>query len=191
MTWSALRLVSWVSLCLLMICVDLGYGRRIPRSTRDEAAKVTDDLLVLATVFAIATGPLAGALWPDVPVPLGRASVPVGLAVGAAGLLLRCWAMTTLGRQYTLTPHVGPEWTIVSGGPYRWLRHPGYLGLVLQLIGLEVLVGQPLALVGAAWLLLCAAIRIGVEERMLLNSMPEAYGRFRDVTRWRLVPWVF
>ena len=68
--------------------------------------------------------------------PLPRAAAPTGLALQATGLALRAWSMHALGSSYTRTLRVacaGQE--LVDRGPYRWVRHPGYLGSLMTWTG--------------------------------------------------------
>jgi methyltransferase len=70
----------------------------------------------------------------------------IGLALFAAGELVRGWAMRALGSSWNARARVDPGLRVVSTGPYRWIRHPNYLGVLLELLGL------PLA--GGAWITL-------------------------------------
>ena len=60
--------------------------------------------------------------------PLPRAAAPAGLAVEATGLVLRAWSMRTLGASYSRTLRTAEAQPVVEVGPYRLVRHPGYLG---------------------------------------------------------------
>jgi methyltransferase len=74
----------------------------------------------------------------------------VGLGLFALGAVLRVWCILSLGGGWNARARVDPGLRIVSCGPYRFVRHPNYAGVLLELIGL------PLA--GAAWwTLLCVA----------------------------------
>src|SRR5229473_3604426 len=55
----------------------------------------------------------------------------LGLGIAVLGLLLRWWANRVLGAFYTRTLRVVENQSIVRAGPYRWIRHPGYLGSIL------------------------------------------------------------
>jgi protein-S-isoprenylcysteine O-methyltransferase len=59
-----------------------------------------------------------------------------GVLLGALGLGLRFWAVLTLRDRYTRTLLVQDDHAIERGGPYRWIRHPGYLGSLLCLNGI-------------------------------------------------------
>jgi len=99
----------------------------------------------------------------------------LGWAAFAAALgsqVLRWWCIRTLGPQWNTRVIVVPGLPLVTRGPYRWLRHPNYLAVVVE--------GIALPLVHTAWLtavvftllnaVLLAAFRIPAEERALVGS---------------------
>lgn len=92
--------------------------------------------------------------------------VALALAVGAMGL--RYWAITTLGTRWNTRVIVLPENQLVSGGPYKFVRHPNYVAVVTELLVLPLVHGAWVTAVvftlGNAALLW---VRIGVEERAL------------------------
>jgi protein-S-isoprenylcysteine O-methyltransferase len=114
----------------------------------------------------------------------------LGLAIGVFGLLFRWWANRVLGAYYTRTLKVVKDQTIVQAGPYRVIRHPGYLGSILMWCGVAASTAGGLVLILVFVILLAVyAYRIRNEEAMLLASTP-AYAEYRRHT-WRLVPFLF
>src|SRR5262245_41572676 len=69
---------------------------------------------------------LAGVAALDLPAP--TAWLALGLVVAWLGMLLRLWAVRTLGPLFTTTVTVQPGHRVITGGPYRLVRHPSYLG---------------------------------------------------------------
>ncbi len=114
-----------------------------------------------------------------------------GLALMAGGLLLRGWAIATLGRWFTATVRLQVGQRVVQSGPYRLLRHPSYTGTFATLIGCGLALGTGL---GAAILLLLPLpaylYRIGVEERALLAAFGSEYAVYQQTTR-RILPWIW
>ena len=103
-----------------------------------------------------------------------------GVAVGGLGILLRLWAVLTLRERYTRTLMTHDDHAVERHGPYRWIRHPGYLGSLLCLNGLALASGSAAVLAASMAATLAAyAYRIRVEDQMLLRAFGEAYGSYR------------
>lgn len=123
-------------------------------------------------------------------VALDRPFVPA-LAAGMATLLvasqaLRWWCIATLGRRWSTRVVVVPGLEPVVGGPYRWLRHPNYLAVAVEVAALPLLHGAWLtALVASLLDAALLAVRIRVEEEALAGAGPYAQ-RFAGCPR--LVP---
>jgi protein-S-isoprenylcysteine O-methyltransferase Ste14 len=80
---------------------------------------------------------------------------------------------------------------VVARGPYRFLRHPSYSGLLLALFGCGVMLGNWVGATAALAVLLAAVLhRIRLEERALLAGLGDAYREFAE-SRARLVPFVW
>jgi protein-S-isoprenylcysteine O-methyltransferase Ste14 len=61
-----------------------------------------------------------------------------GLVLMWAGIALRQWAVTVLGRFFTVDVRVQPDQTVVEAGPYRYVRHPSYSGMIITFLGLAL-----------------------------------------------------
>ena len=68
--------------------------------------------------------------------PPGWGFLGAGLALLGAGETLRLLCMRELGREWNARAVVPPDLAIVTSGPYRWIRHPNYLGVLLEVVGL-------------------------------------------------------
>lgn len=107
----------------------------------------------------------------------------IGVAVGVLGICLRLWAVLILRERYTRTLLIHGEHPIARNGPYRWVRHPGYLGSLFCLNGVALASGNYAALVAsllATWW--AYAYRIRVEDEMLTNALGPAYIEYRQMT---------
>jgi methyltransferase len=98
----------------------------------------------------------------------GHAHWAAGLAVFAAAKALKWWAVTALGPAWTFRVIVRPAVALVVSGPYRWLRHPNYVAVVGELVGVALMSGSRL-LGPLMTLMFCALMlkRIGIEDRAL------------------------
>ena len=66
---------------------------------------------------------------------------PLWLGLLAAAQVLRLWAILALGRRWNTRIIVVPQMKLVSRGPYRFIRHPNYLAVIIELIAIPTLCG--------------------------------------------------
>jgi protein-S-isoprenylcysteine O-methyltransferase Ste14 len=108
-----------------------------------------------------------------------------------AGFALRAWSLRSLGEFYSPVVDVRADHRVISDGPYRLVRHPGYLAGLIQSIGvgmaLDGFVGA--AAVGASWLSVFVP-RIREEEAALAAALGQDYQDF-CARRARLVPGIW
>lgn len=94
--------------------------------------------------------------------------VAAGITTFLGAKALKWWAILTLGRSWTFRVIVVPGAPLVAGGPYRFVRHPNYVAVIGELVGVALLTGAwltgPVVTVGFALLILR---RIQVEDRAL------------------------
>jgi protein-S-isoprenylcysteine O-methyltransferase len=155
------------------------------RASHDDAASTR------GIVAAYALAGLSAPLLRRLPVrPLPTFCAPLGLTVLLGGFLLRAWSMQTLSDAYTRTLRVTNEQRVIERGPYRRVRHPGYLGSLLIWTGFALSSGSAVVVGTVAALLVPAYVhRIGAEERLLERELP-GYADYRGRTN-RLVPLVW
>jgi len=114
-----------------------------------------------------------------------------GILTMVGGIALRFWANRALGAYYTRTLRTAPEQRIARNGPYRLIRHPGYLGVVLMWAGAGLAtvnwITGAIIVVGA---LAVYGYRIRSEEAMLAEAFGPQYGAYEART-WRLIPFIF
>lgn len=114
-----------------------------------------------------------------------------GCALMLAGMLFRWWAVRVLARHFTVDVAIAPDHQLIRRGPYRWLRHPSYTGLLLTYLGFLFALGSWLApLVVAIPLWRALRSRIRVEEAALSTAFPHAYADYARSTR-RLLPGIW
>jgi protein-S-isoprenylcysteine O-methyltransferase Ste14 len=114
----------------------------------------------------------------------------VGLALVAAGLLFTVWARIALGGNWSGTVTLKQDHEIIRSGPYRWIRHPIYTGLLLACLGSAIALGEWRGLL-ALWIAAAAFWRkLRIEEQWLDELFGSAYADYRQST-WALVPFLF
>ena len=160
-----LTLAGWAVL-------ELGLRVRERAQGRGGAAADRATRVLIAVTLATAFGPDGAA----------------GLIAIWLGLGIRVWAIAALGRAFRTTVEVDPGQAVVSTGPYRWVRHPSYSGLLLIVSGCGLAAGNWLALAICIALPLAALLRrISVEEAELTRVLGDRYRAYQAKTR-RLIP---
>lgn len=115
----------------------------------------------------------------------------VGLAFLVFGYTVLGWAMvsntffSSLVRIQTERGH-----TVVTGGPYAFVRHPGYLGMVASTVATPMLLGTLWALIPAGMTLGVSIVRTAFEDRMLRREL-EGYRDYAARVRFRLLPGIW
>ncbi|SRR5579875_409066 len=113
-----------------------------------------------------------------------------GITLMALGTVFRFYAIRTLGRYFTREVAIHAGQKVIESGPYRYIRHPSYSGLLLALLGLTLTLTNWASLLVMT---LCVAPGIGyrifVEERALRVALGQPYIAYMARTR-RLIPFV-
>jgi protein-S-isoprenylcysteine O-methyltransferase Ste14 len=114
----------------------------------------------------------------------------LGVALFGAGGALRIWPVFVLGHRFSGLVAIQSGHELVTTGPYRRIRHPSYLGLVINAIGWALAFRSGLGLLLAASLMLPLLARIRAEERLLHAQFGAEYDAYRRRT-WRLIPGLY
>ena len=102
----------------------------------------------------------------------------VALGGALAGQALRYWAISTLGERWNVRVIVLPEVAPVVAGPYRWVRHPNYVAVAMEMACVPLVFGAWLtAIVFSLGNALLMVIRIRAEEAALGNPYAEAFAQ--------------
>jgi len=159
------------------------------KGTQDKAVKAWDKWITAlgGGVFPLASWVVAGQWTGRVPLVwhLG------GLLVMILGYALFLWAMACNAffaegvRIQTERGH-----TVTSGGPYRYVRHPGYVGSILSQVATPFLLGSPWALIPSLATGALFVLRTYLEDKTLQAELP-GYREYAQVTRYRLLPGVW
>jgi protein-S-isoprenylcysteine O-methyltransferase Ste14 len=107
------------------------------------------------------------------------------------GVTIRVWAIQTLGKHFTATVTLTDDHRLVRSGPYKWVRHPSYLGAFMAIVGAPVFLNAYWAvLVAVIAMSIAYYLRIGVEEKMLSSYFGEQYLDYKKQTR-RIIPFIW
>ncbi|HMJ05253.1 MAG TPA: isoprenylcysteine carboxylmethyltransferase family protein [Chthoniobacterales bacterium] len=169
----------------------LTLTRRSRSRTGKKQDRSTLRVLWLVIIASVNAGIFVATRLPAAALPYGRVFVCVGLVLFVAGLLLRWWAILTLGRFFTVDVTIEKDHELVERGPFQMVRHPSYTGVLLAFVGFALSLRN-----WAAFLVIlmpiCAAFlyRMRVEEEALSQALGSRYTDYMKRTK-RLVPFIY
>jgi len=111
-----------------------------------------------------------------------------GVVGVAAGGMLANWAVAA-NRFFSSVVRIQRDrgHQVIDAGPYRYIRHPGYAGSMLNMVGVSFALGSRVALVVAVLLCLVLAVRTALEDRTLHDEL-DGYAEYARRVRFRLIP---
>ncbi len=113
----------------------------------------------------------------------------ISLIIMILGLMLRTWSIYILGDYFTMHLYIQKEHKIIRSGPYKYLRHPGYVGAFFIYLGTTVFLHTRFSLILALIILPIALLRrIYYEEKLLIDEFGEEYKSYCKSVK-RIIPW--
>jgi protein-S-isoprenylcysteine O-methyltransferase Ste14 len=179
-------LALWIVWWLL---IAVGRQRGAP-SVYDRTQRVILALGIVALVGLVLLPPWEYARFSG-PIPRNGPLAWIGVALFAAGIALQAAAFWALRGLYTSRLGVQPGHRLVTSGPYRLVRHPGYLSNMICLAGIDLALSSLVGLGLTLFVVPLVVRRISHEEEMLAAELGPDYERYRQQVRWRLIPYVF
>jgi len=174
---------------LAVIAITL-YHRLKSWASKEPLDRRQEGLFILATlrpvglllwlgVIAYLVDP-AWMAWSSLPLP--RWSRWTGVAVYAMGIGLLTWTLRGLGTNLTDTVVTRRAHTLVTHGPYRWVRHPFYDAIALLILAIALIAANWFVLATGAIVFVLLALRMRTEEAKLLARFGEPYRAYRQRT---------
>ena len=126
----------------------------------------------------------------------GWSTIAAGWAV--IGSLIFCGGATLVASAMLTNPffetmvriQTDREHRVESSGPYQTVRHPGYLGWILQYLSAPLILGSGWTFVPAGTMILLYLVRTGLEDHMLQTDLP-GYGSYANEVRFRVIPGIW
>jgi protein-S-isoprenylcysteine O-methyltransferase Ste14 len=94
-------------------------------------------------------------------------------------LSLTVWARRHLGKYWSATITLKQGHRVIQTGPYAWVRHPIYSGLILALSGTAIYIGTLQSFLGLGFLVASFMRKLSLEERWLREHLGDEYGRYQ------------
>jgi len=122
-------------------------------------------------------------------VPQAEAIKVAGVALAWLGIALAIWSRHLLGSNWSSVVQLKQDHELIERGPYRYIRHPIYTGLLLAFLGTALKLGDWRGLVALAIVFVSFWRKLRLEERWLGEQFGERYAAYRQRTR-ALIPGV-
>jgi protein-S-isoprenylcysteine O-methyltransferase Ste14 len=106
----------------------------------------------------------------------------VGVGLTVLGLAFAVWARIYLGKNWSGSVQVKVGHELMRGGPYGWVRHPIYTGLLVALVGTGFVRGQVRGVLAFFVLLAGFWVKLGIEEQMMRKTFGEEYEEYARKT---------
>ncbi len=175
-----------------------GYNIASIGITRDKFYTATEGIMVAMPRFLLLGASLLGILvyslaprlikWSALPLPLW--SRWLGFLLGLVALLIFFWVLRSLGQNFSTTLTINKNQTLVTWGPYRWVRHPMYTSFVLLWVGFLFLsTNWFIGLTGILAFLWAIVIRTPKEEQMMVDRFGDEYLAYMRRTGRYLPRW--
>lgn len=163
------------------------------RARTDVPSRDRRSLFILWAVIIVSIFFAVQMVWmaPAAALPNPRAVYIAGFIVFLLGLGLRWYSVGYLGRYFTVNVSVDPDQELVDSGPYRYIRHPSYLGALMAFLGLGFCLGNWWSILFLTVPIIGAFLwRVRIEENALLDTMGQDYRDYMRRTE-ALIPWVY
>jgi len=184
-TFALVLRVGWLTLLPI-----IAFHRIRSQMTGEKLDRRQEGALILLTLRPAGIAHMVGVVtymvdpsrmaWSSMPIPLWLRWA--GVAVGAASGCLLVWTLVNLGKNLTDTVVTRKAHTLVTVGPYRWVRHPFYDAVALAVLANSLVAANWFLLATGALLMTMMVIRTRREEAHLLARFGDAYRSYMNRT---------
>jgi protein-S-isoprenylcysteine O-methyltransferase Ste14 len=150
--------------------------RKAPTQRSETRWQRAQHVVPLALAFALVF--LSDAFSERLTLPYPTADV--GVVLTALGLAFAIWARIHLGRYWSGTITLKVDHRLIRSGPYAWVRHPIYSGLLLAMLGSALCAATLLSFIAVPLTLMTFWLKIGREERWLGTAFGDEYHRYKN-----------
>jgi protein-S-isoprenylcysteine O-methyltransferase Ste14 len=174
----------------LLLLMSIGALHRIRAGTGESLDRRQEGLLILIGLRLSGLALFVGvAVYLLSPSTLGFCAMPlpdwlrwIGVGLGCSTGFLLFWTLQSLGKNLTDTVVTRKHHTLITTGPYRYVRHPFYVCAALLVVATTLVTANALFLITGGIVLLLLSLRTRVEERNLLERFGEDYREYMNRT---------
>ena len=185
-----LALFFWLT-CYCWLGIEVWLELSHKPNLRTKVGQYSDALLV----FAVGTGIVAALVFkgglPSAGIYNNVTFFWLALGLAWSGVVLRLIAAKVLGKYHVMTITTQDKQPVISSGPYRYIRHPSYLGSLMTITGVAIALNSMLGSIIMTVLAMAAYLyRIKVEETYLEKNLGKTYKLYKKNTK-RLIPFIW
>ena len=177
----------WITFIVFWTLAAFVQKRSVRRQSMGSRLLQISIILVALSPFYLANGRfgiLRRQLFPNSP-----AVQYIGVLLMLIGCGFAIWARFTLGRNWSGMVTVKEDHTLITRGPYAWVRHPIYTGILLALLGTAVTLGTVLNMVVVPVAGFALWLKLRTEEKFMFETFGEQYTAYRQHVK-ALIPHV-
>jgi protein-S-isoprenylcysteine O-methyltransferase Ste14 len=187
---AAQQWTRWMWIVLVVVWAAGMFMTRQTARRQTSSSRMWQMGLVLLGMWLL-FGWASGIAWLDGPAfPVTTAIAMAGVAITLAGVTFAIWARVMLGRNWSGVITVKEGHTLVRSGPYRFVRHPIYTGMLTAVAGTALTHGSMRGVVALPFVALGFWLKTRTEEGFMVQEFGEDYRRYMHEVR-ALVPFVF
>lgn len=183
----------------ILVLSELAIWLFSSRGRGKEKRKSADSGTVWLIIIGWCWGVIAGAFFRSQSVPdfirswlLPHFCYYIGVVFIILGVVIRCTAVLTLKKAFTLQVQTTSDQHLVKTGLYHFVRNPAYTGSMVSLLGVALAYRSiPGAISVMIVCLICYSIRISIEETALKNQFHDEFERYCKETKYRLIPGIY
>jgi len=182
-----------------VLVISIVFWKLVPelaneRATIKEGTKPWDKIIlaffffVSLFLFTIVAGLDVGRFqWSMLPIPYAIA----GILLYVLSVALGCWAIV-VNRFFELGVRIQKDrgHRVITGGPYRYVRHPGYLSMILGFLAASFIIGSAWSLIPSGVIIIAVLVRTRLEDQTLHEEL-DGYREYASRVRWRLLPGIW
>ena len=173
-----------------LILIPIAAYHRVKSHTGEKLDRRQEGIFILLTLRPVGIASMIGLItyminpawmaWSSVPVPIWLRLISIGLGISAGSLLV--WTLRSLGKNLTDTVVTRKEHTLVTRGPYRWVRHPFYSSVTMAIFANSLAAANWFIFVTGILFFILIAIRTRKEEQVLLERFGDEYRKYMKQT---------
>lgn len=179
MTLIYVALIPTMWLAWLAYWIIASFGAKATRRRESRLSRATYLVPLLLGAFLL-SAPQALPAWLDAPVlPRSAPQFWLGVVLVAGGLAFAVWARRHIAGYWSGTVTLKEDHELIRTGPYGWVRHPIYSGVLLAIMGTVVALDEWRGLIALVLMTVSFWRKLRIEESWLSAAFPDQYPRYR------------